>query len=152
MSTSPQASPGPTAGKFQVEIQGVTSASFREMQGLTARQVADYRAGNAATNTPLKVTGLNKYSNVTLKRGVTHDLSLWNWINGVMSGNVHPATVVINLLDEADNPVLHWRLGNARPRKWSGPVLNAGPAQIAIEELVLAYEEIDWGLIPRRVR
>jgi phage tail-like protein len=90
-----------------------------------------------------KLAGLSKVSNVTLKRGLTSDLSLWNWINAAMNGNVTRAAVVITLLDEADNPVLSWKLRNAWPRRWSGPRLNAGCSDVAIEELELAHEGLE---------
>ena len=80
---------------------------------------------------------------MTLKRGLTRDLSLWNWINAAMSGNMNRASVVITLLDQADNPALHWRLRNAWPCRWSGPVLNAGLSDVAMEELELAHEGLE---------
>ena len=148
MSSAPQASPGRndpfTAGNFRVEIQGITATSFIEVQGLTTSiDVVEYRAGDAKTNSEQKLPGLSKFSNVTLKRGLTRDLSLWNWINAALSGNVNRTSVVITLLDQADNPVLRWGLRNAWSCRWSGPVLIAGSSDVAIEELVLAYERLE---------
>ena len=134
-----------TVGNFRVEIQGITSStSFTEVQGLTASiEVVDYRAGDAATNSPRKLPGLNKFSNVTLKRGLTRDLSLWNWINAALGGNLNRTPVVITLLDQADNPVLHWKLRNAWPCRWSGPILTGKGSDVAIEELELAHEGLE---------
>lgn len=100
---------------FRVEIQGVTKAtSFSEVYGLEAAiDVVDYRAGDDLPNAVRKLPGLNKYTNVTLKRGLTSDISLWTWILSALNGRVQRATVVITLLDQADNPVWQWRLGNA---------------------------------------
>jgi phage tail-like protein len=133
-----------TCGNFRVEIQGITSASFSEVSGLEASiEVVDYRPGDAKGNTEQKLPGLNKFPNVTLKRGLTRDLSLWNWIHNAMSGNVIRASVVITLLDQADNPVLLWRLRNAWPCKWTGPVLNAGSSDVSIEQLDLCHEGLE---------
>jgi len=144
----PQPPPGRNdpfpAGNFRVEIQGITTASFSEVRGLEVSiDVVDYRPGDAKLNTEQKLPGLYKVSDVTLKRGLTRDLSLWNWINGGLSGNITRTAVVITLLDQADNAVLAWRLRNAWPRKWCGPVLNAGSSEVAIEELELAHEGLE---------
>ena len=90
-----------------------------------------------------KLPGLHKVGDVTLKRGLTRDLSLWNWVNSALAGNINRPSVLITLLDQTDNPVLSWRLRNAWPRKWCGPVLNAGSSEVAIEELELAHEGLE---------
>jgi len=51
--------------------------------------------------------------------------------------------VLITLLDQADNAVLVWRLRNAWPCKWTGPVLNAGSSDVAIEQLELCHEGLE---------
>ena len=133
-----------TVGNFRVEIQGITASSFSEVRGLEVSiDVVDYRPGDAKLNTEQKLPGLHKVSDITLKRGLTRDLSLWNWINNALNGNITRAPVVITLLDQADNAVLSWRLRNAWPRKWCGPVLNAGSSEVAIEELELAHEGLE---------
>ncbi|MBV9890576.1 MAG: phage tail protein, partial [Rhizobacter sp.] len=47
----------------------------------TEVSVVEYRNGNAKENSPIKITGLNKESDVTLKRGVIGSLDLYNWLN-----------------------------------------------------------------------
>lgn len=148
MPSAPQASPGRndpcTAGNFRVEIPGIPSTSFTEVRGLEVSiDVIDYRAGDSNVNTDRKLPGSFKTSDVTLKRGVIGELSLWNWIHAVMTGNVTRQAVLITLLDQSDNPVLTWKLTNAWPCKWSGPVLNAGCSEVAMEELVLCCEGIE---------
>jgi phage tail-like protein len=145
---TPQAASGRndpfTIGNFRVEIDGISSASFSEVRGLEVSiDVVEYRAGDSKVNTEQKLPGLFKVSDVTLKRGLTRDLSLWNWINAATAGNVNRANVQITLLDQMDNPVLNWRLRNAWPRKWTGPVLNAGASDVAMEELELACEGLE---------
>ncbi len=133
-----------TTGNFVVEIQGITATSFSEVSGLeTSIDVVDYRAGDAKLNTEQKLPGLYKTSDVTLKRGLTQDTSLWNWINTALTGNVFRTSVVIKLLDQADNVVLTWRLRNAWPCKWSGPVLTAGSSDVAIETLQICHEGLE---------
>ncbi len=133
-----------TAGNFRVEIQGITTTSFSQVQGLEVSiDVVEYRAGDSKLNTEQKLPGLAKTTDVTLKRGLTRDLSVWNWINSAISGNVNRTNVTVTLLDQTEQPVLVWRLHNAWPCKWTGPALNAGSSDVAMEELVLVYEGLD---------
>lgn len=136
-----------TSGNFQVEIEGISSGSFSEVRGLEVSiDVVEYRAGDARLNTEQKLPGLYKVTDVTLKRGLTRDLALWNWITSAMAGNVNRADVLIRLLDQSDTPVLIWKLRNAWPCKWSGPALNAGCPDVAIEELVLCHEGLEMSV------
>ena len=133
-----------TSGNFRVEIQGITATSFSEVSGLEASiDVVDYRAGDAKLNNERKLPGLNKFPDITLKRGLTQDLSLWNWFNSAMAGNVNPTSVAISLLDQADNVVLTWRFRNAWPCKWTGPALAAGSSEVAIEALEICHEGLE---------
>jgi phage tail-like protein len=126
---------------FLIEIDGITSAPFSEVSGLEASiDVIDYREGNSGVDSVLKLPGLNKFTNITLKRGISGDLSLWNWMQAGLRGTVQRVNVSITLLDRADNPVLRWNLLNAWPCKWSGPVLNAKSNEVAIETLEICYE------------
>ncbi len=132
------------SGNFLVEISGITASAFSEVSGLEASiDVIDYRTGDSAENTPQKLPGLNRYSNITLKRGFTSDFSLWNWINGALTGAVVRATVQITLRDQADNPVWIWQLKNAWPCRWSGPLLVANSSDVAIETLEITHEGLE---------
>jgi phage tail-like protein len=133
-----------TIGKFLVSIDGIAAGSFSEVSGLDVSvDVIDYREGNSKGPFDQKLPGLNHVSNVVLKRGLTSDVSLWTWINTVVSGNIQRRAVQITLLDQADNPVLVWRIRNAWPCKWSGPILNANSSEVAIETLEIAHEGLD---------
>jgi phage tail-like protein len=132
------------AGNFLVNIEGITASSFSEVSGLDAEiEVVDYRAGNLQENTVQKLSGLSRYSNVTLKRGLTQDFSLWNWFNSGLTGTAVRASVAITLLDQAENPVWVWKLQNAWPCRWSGPMLAAGTSEVAIETLEICHEGLE---------
>ena len=143
------------AGNFQVNILlgGETliaaAQSFSEIAGLEAAiDVVGYRTGDLNGNTVQKSPGLNRYPNVTLKRGLTSDSSLWSWIQGVLSGNLQRATVLISLRDQAGSPELVFRLSNAWPCKWTGPLLIADSSEVAIETLEICYEGLDIEFAP----
>lgn len=56
---------------FLVEIDGVTAAGFSECSGLsTETEVIEYREGSDRGGVR-KLSGLTKYSNIVLKRGIT---------------------------------------------------------------------------------
>ena len=132
------------AGNFLVNIEGIPASSFSEVSGLEAViEVIDYRPGDFKQNSAQKLPGLNRYSNVTLKRGLTQDLSLWNWINSALTGTVLRTSVAITLLDQAENPVWVWKLKNAWPCRWSGPVLAADCSEVAIETLEICHEGLE---------
>src|SRR5579872_2177763 len=118
---------------FLVEIGGVTKAGFSEVSGLDAElEPIEYRTGDEDI-TVRKIPGLKKFSNITLKRGFTADLSLWNWMKQGLDGKVLRTTMSITLLDESRQPVLRWNIRQAWPCKWEGPELNAKGNDIAIE-------------------
>ena len=132
------------SGNFLVNIEGVTTSAFSEALGLDAAiDVVDYRTGDQKENSAQKLPGLNRYADVTLKRGLTQDLSLWNWINSVLQGTVLRTTVVITLLDQSDNPVLSWKLTNAWPCRWTGPALVANSSEVAFESLEICHEGLE---------
>jgi phage tail-like protein len=132
------------ASNFRVEIQGIPTASFSEVSGLEVEIAAiEYRNGNDTPGSVRKLPGFNKVADVTLKRGITQDLSLWNWINSVIQGNASRQDVSIVLQDELHNDVARWNLFNAWPCKWSGPALNAKSNEVAMETLVICYERLE---------
>ena len=78
------------------------SGGFQEVSGLGIEiTVAEYRNGNNAFNYPIKIMGLSKVPDVTLKRGVIGNLSLFEWIKAVQEGESDQLkTVTITLLGE----------------------------------------------------
>lgn len=129
------------AFNFLVEIQGIAKANFAEVSGLTVEVAAiEYREGGENSLTVRKLPGLAKYSNITLKRGFTADLSLWKWIKGVLDGNAVRAAVTITLLNDQRQAVVRWNVREAWPCKYEGPDLNAKGNETAIETLELCHE------------
>lgn len=121
-------------------------AGFQEVSGLGLEiTVQEYRAGNFTENTPIKITGLNKVTDVTLKRGLIGSLDLYTWLNEVRNGSQDQLkTVNIKLMSEDRNTIAQeWKLTAARPMKYTGPTLNATANEVAAEELVLCAERID---------
>ena len=127
---------------FLVEWGGA-SMGFAEIDGLSTEiETVDYREGSSKTLSPVKIASLSKVSDVTLKRGLIADPSLYQWFDVQRSGVDSPRDVLITLLDETDNPVMRWRLLTCRPKRIGWSRLGANSADIAIEELVLSCERL----------
>lgn len=128
------------------QIDGTTAeAGFQEVSGLGMEiGMAEYRSGNAKTNEPIKVTGLAKTTDATLKRGVIGAQDLYEWLNLVRDGHQDQLkTVTITLLSESREEAMRWRLLAARPIKYTAPSFNGKGTDLAIEELVLCAERIE---------
>jgi len=134
-----------SAFNFQVTLEGVNDGSvartaFTEVSGLGVEITPiEYRTG-AEDITVRKIPGLKKFSNITLKRGVTGDMALFKWIDLAMNGRVQRVNGTITLLDESREAVMTWRIQQAWPCKYSGPSLAAKGGEVAIEELELCHE------------
>jgi len=133
---------------FQVSFGPADSqqhrAVFQEVSGLGLEiTISEYRAGNQKEDA-LKITGVNKVPDVTLKRGVIGELTLGEWLQQVKEGhpNAH-RDVVIRLQDENRKTVRTWTLRGARPIKYTGPALSGKGGDVAMEELVLASEAFE---------
>jgi len=123
------------------EVEG---AGFAEVSGLDAEtQVIEYRHGNSPGYFPIKMPGLPRVGNVTLKRGIfVNDNIFWDWYDEIKMNTITRRTIVVSLLDENGEPVRTWTLNNAWPTKITGPVLNSQANEVAIESVEIAYEEM----------
>ena len=121
-----------------------TDAGFQEVSGMNIEVTsADYRAGNSPVNYNMKVPGMTKPNDVTLKRGSMARLDLYQLIDALRSGNHTVQDVHVQMQDEAHQPVMTFTLKNARPIRYTAPTFNAkGGTEVAIEELVLAIEDL----------
>lgn len=127
--------------RFKVDIGTAEAGGFTEVSGLDATiEPIEYREGNMVSETPMKVAGIRKYSNVTLKRGVVTTKEMYDWLAPGLTGAVERKTVTISLLDEAQKAVASWEIINAWPTKYTAPDFNATSNEIAIESLELAHE------------
>lgn len=130
---------------FKVEIDGISEAGFQECSGLdVTTDPVEYREG-ADPNHVRHLTGLNKYSPITLKRGISKSSSLWDWRQKVIDGKTERKNVSIVLLDEAQEEQLRWNLSKAWPSKWTGPTFNSTSNEVAIESLEIVYDEMKKG-------
>jgi phage tail-like protein len=121
-------------------------AGFQECSEIgMSVDVIEYRNGNDKENSVRKITGLNKATDVTLKRGVIGSLDLYQWLDQIRNGDQGALrTVSIRLLNEDHSAVVQeWKLLRARIVKHVSGPFNAKASDVAMEELVLAYERLE---------
>src|SRR5437773_12275624 len=128
---------------FKLEIDGINKAGFRECAGLDATAAPiEYREGDEKVYTPRKLPGQTKYSNLTLKWGITDDHSLWDWQKKTIDGKTERKNGSIVLMNEDGEEKIRWNFVFGWPTKWTGPSFNATANEVAIESLEIAHEGV----------
>ena len=139
-----------TQFNFLVDLgNGVTegpTAGFQEVSGIGMEvTLTEYRNGNSKENSVMKITGLNKSTDVTMKRGIIGSLDLYQWLNQIRNGDQKALrTVTIQLQNEDRTEIVQtWKLLRARIIKHTSGPFNAKGTDVAMEEIVLAYERLE---------
>ncbi|WP_042861002.1 phage tail protein [Dickeya sp. NCPPB 3274] len=134
---------------FEVKWDGGAGASmvasFQEITGLDIEaQIIEYRAGNSPVFSTIKMPGIIKSGNVTLKKGIfVKDNNFYDWFSKIKMNTIARTAVTINLLDESGSPAMTWKLKNAWPTKVSGTDLKSDGNEVAVETIELAHEGLE---------
>lgn len=128
---------------FQVEWGGAR-IGFTEVTGLDVEtEIIEYRTGERREYSKMKIPGMQKYSNVTMKRGVVQsDNDYFNWWNTVALNKVERRDITISLLNEEHAPVMVWKLKNAWASKIQSTDLKADGNETAIESVEIVYDSM----------
>ena len=126
---------------FQVEWGG-SKIGFTEVSGLDVeREVIEYRDGASKEYSKLKMPGLAKFSNITLKRGSFHkDNDFYKWWLSSKLETVDRRDITISLLNEEHTPIITWKVKNAWPSKIQPTDLKEDDNSIAIETMEIVHE------------
>ncbi|MGB8192002.1 MAG: phage tail protein [Chitinophagaceae bacterium] len=126
---------------FQVEWGGA-NIGFTEVSGLDVQtDPIEYRDGASLEYVKTKMPGMQKFSNITLKRGTFQgDNDFYAWWNSVALNTVERRNVTISLLNEKHEPVVVWKVKNAWPIKVQSTDLKADGNEVAIESIELVHE------------
>ena len=124
--------------RFKVELGGIISGGFTDVSGLSVETEVETRKEGGENNFEYKLPKASKFSNLTLKRGISDD-SLWDWYKNVMYGKIERKNISVCLLNEEGAEVVRWDFQGAYPVKWDGPTLNAGTANVAVESIVIVH-------------
>ncbi len=94
--------------RYKVEIDGLEAGGFSEASGFDASiDVIEYREGDMV-QTPMKLPGLKKYGNITLKQGVADSMVMYEWMIAGVEGEVERNTITITILDETETATASW--------------------------------------------
>jgi phage tail-like protein len=126
---------------FQVEWGG-TKIGFTEVSGLDVEtEVVEYREGSSPEYSKIKMPGMQKFSNITLKRGTfKSDNEYFAWWNTVSLNTIERRDITISLLNENHEPVVTWKIRNAWPTKIQATDLKADGNEVAIESMEIVHE------------
>jgi phage tail-like protein len=142
-----------TAFNFAVEIEvpGVTTqacaGAFAECDGLEmTMDVKTVREGGNNTQ-QIRLTGAVNYGTLTLKRGMTSNFDLWKWFAMLYApnkGGLRGTTKVVVFAEDREKERARFVLNGCLPVKLKAPPLNAKDGMVAIEELQIAYEALQF--------
>ena len=128
---------------FQVKWDS-EEMSFQEVSGLDIEaQPIEYRLGDSPEFSTIKMPGIKKSGNVTMKKGVYKgDNKFWDWFNEIKMNTIKRVPVTISLLDETGAGTMVWTLANAWPTKITGTDLKSDGNEVAIETIEIVHEGI----------
>ena len=116
--------------------------SFQEVSGLDIEaQPIEYRHGDSPEFSTIKMPGIKKAGNITMKKGIfKSDNKFWDWFNQIKMNTIKRIPVTITLLDEAGGATMVWTLANAWPTKITSTDLKAEGNEVSIESIEIAHE------------
>lgn len=129
--------------KFHFEVQwGGARLGFTEVSGLDVEtEMIEYRAGDQKEYNKLRYPGMQKYSNITMKRGTFQgDNEFYDWWNSVALNTIERRDLTISLLNESHEPIVVWKVKNAWPTKVQSTDLKGDGNETAIETIELVHE------------
>ncbi|TFH46157.1 MAG: phage tail protein [ANME-2 cluster archaeon] len=127
------------AYNFIIEIEGIIAGGFSEVSGLNIETEVELIREGGANDIEYKLPKGTKYSNITLKRGITDFDLIWRWYDDVINGKIKRKDGLIFLCDQGGLPLVIWGFADAYPIKLDGPSLNATTNTIATQTLTLAH-------------
>ena len=130
---------------FQLEVDGITEATFRECSGLdTETQVIESKESGLKGQTIIrKLPGALKWGDIQLKRSMTKgSMELHDWrqkaIDGDTQGMRKNGSIVV--YDYKNEEVMRWNFVDGWLSKLGGPTLNAGGNDLAVESITIVHE------------
>lgn len=132
---------------FSLDVQGTLAGYFTEIGGLGSEtEIVEHKITDPQGRDVIqKIPGRSKYTDVTLKRGVTALKDIWDWRKMVEDGNIVGArkNATITMFDQSLNAVAKWNLVNAWPTKVSGPSISSDSNAFGVEEVSITFESME---------
>jgi len=132
---------------FHVELDGLDIGSFKECAGVDSEtEIIEYKeVGPNGVMIIRKLPGAMKWSNITLKKSIDNQKTLWDWRKQIEDGKIAEARKngSIVLYDSLQTEVARWNFRDGWPSTWKGANLNASENGVAIEEIVITHEGLE---------
>jgi phage tail-like protein len=129
---------------FMLELEGAVAGYFSECSGIgSENEVIDHKVVDKGGHEIIrKIPGRLKFTDISLKRGITSDLKIWEWRDQIVQGKAKEArkNCSITMLSRDYKPVATWHFSNAWPSKVTGPSLKADSNEIGVEEVTIVHE------------
>ena len=131
------------AYQFGIEVGGMVTGYFSEAGGIGSEsEIVEQKVAVDGKDSVQKMPGRLKWNDVTLKRGITDNMQIWEWRAMVEEGKMKDArkNCSILLFDRSMEVAARWDFVNAWPSKVSGPDVKADSNEFGIEEMTLVHE------------
>ena len=133
------------AFKFGLEIEGKLSGYFTTVGGIGSEsEVVEHKIVNPDTGETIiqKIPGRLTWTEVTLKRGVTSSIDVWQWRQEVVDGKVDDARTNCSSIafNQANEEIARWNFDMAWPSKVTGPDMDSGGTDYMVEEMTIVHE------------
>jgi phage tail-like protein len=129
---------------FSLDFGGKIKGYFTECSGLgSENEIVEHKVvTESGQEVVQKIPGRLKWNDITLKRGITAQMDIWDWRASVEKGDMAGArqNASIVMYDRAMSPVARWDLTNAWPSKVSGPQQKTDSNEFGVEEITIAAE------------
>ncbi len=135
------------AFKYGLEIEGKLSGYFTQVSGIGSEtEVVEHKIVSEKGETIIqKIPGRLTWNPVTLKRGVTSVLDIWNWRKDVVQGNIEKARTNCSIIaySQDNKPLARWEFVRAWPSKVVGPEMDSGSTNYMVEEVTIVHEGME---------
>ena len=129
---------------YAIEVQGVVTGYFTECSGIgSEHELIEHKVIDAKGREEVhKIPGRLKWQDITLKRGITNNMDIWDWREEVVQGHVDDArrNGSVVMFNQSLEEVARWNFERAWPLKVSGPSMKSDSNEFGIEELVITHE------------
>ena len=132
--------------RFEVDLGSeLKGVAFQEVSGMDKEvQIIEYRHSNSKLFSVIKMPGIVKHGNITMKRGIfVNDNTFWDWMAQIKMNTIKRREVLIKLLDEEGKVTMLWTLRNAWPTKISSTDLKSDGNEVSVDTLEIAYEDLE---------
>ena len=136
------------AFKFGLEIEGKLSGFFTQVSGIGSEtEVVQQKVVNGETGETIirQIPGRLTWTPVSLKRGVTSNVDIWEWRQMVVDGKIDDARTNCSIIaySQDNSEIARWNFENAWPSKVTGPEMDAGSTDYMIEDVTIVHEGVE---------